>query len=47
MDHLEVIQVADDGEQIVRLFALGLVLVHFIKLSHNSLEEIGPHLDNR
>lgn len=45
LDHLEVIQVADDGEQIIRLFALGLVLVHFIKPSHNGLEKSGPHLE--
>lgn len=45
VDHLEVVQVADDGQQVVRLFALRWVFVNFIELSHNCLEKSGPHLE--
>lgn len=42
--HLEVIQVSDDGHQIVTLFAFTWVLVDLIKLSHDSLQEVRPNL---
>lgn len=42
--HLEVVQMADDGYQVVALFAFSWVFVHLVKFPHDRLQEIGPHL---
>lgn len=45
--HLEVVQVADDGYQVVALFAFSWVFVHLIEFPHDRLQEISPHLQKR
>lgn len=46
MHHLEVIQVTDNGDQVVALLAIIWVLVQLVELSHDRLQKMGPHLGN-
>lgn len=45
--HLEVVQMADEGHQVVALFAFSWVFVHLVEFPHDRLQEIGPHLQKR
>lgn len=45
MHHLEVIEVTHNSDQVVAFFAFGRVVVHFVELSHNRLEEISSNLE--
>lgn len=47
VNHLEVVQVPDDGDQVVALLALGRVLVELVKLTHDRLQEVSSDLGKR
>lgn len=45
MHHLEVIEVGDDGDEVVTLFVLAGALVDLVKPMHNCLKEMGSYLE--
>ena len=44
--HLEVVEVADDGDQVVALLVFSWVLVNLVKLPHDRLQKMCSHLEN-
>lgn len=46
MYHLEVIEVTDDGDQVVTLLSFSRVLVYSVKLTHNCFQKMGSDLEN-